>query len=103
MMSKSPQIADLSTVTAERTKELNQSFAKLFTRLITQECTAEVRPIAAGDFEDAFALVGSALGETAMIELMSGKEVERALSDYADFISEDDFKAFVESLPKKAK
>jgi hypothetical protein len=36
VMSKSPQIADLSTVSAERSKDLNQGFAKLITRLVAK-------------------------------------------------------------------
>jgi hypothetical protein len=103
MMAKSPQIADLSAITGERTKELNQGFAKLLTRLITKDCAAEVRPIAAANVEDAFGRVGKALGETAMNELMNGKDVDKAMRDYVDFISEDDFKPFMDSLPKKSK
>jgi len=103
MMTNSPQISDLSNVPAERTKELNQGFAKLLTRIITKDCIAEVRPLAADNLDEAFGLVGKALGETGMNELMSGKEVDKAMSDYADFISEDDFKPFLDSLPKKSK
>jgi hypothetical protein len=97
------QIVDLSAVTAEHTKELNQGFAKLLTRLVTKDCTDEVRPVAAGNFEDAFAQVGKALGETAMNELMSGKDVDEAMGAYTDFLSEEDFKPFLDSLPKRTK
>lgn len=103
MMARSPQIADLSAVSEERTKELNQGFAKLFTRLITKDCTAEVRPLAVADLQDAFGQIGKALGETAMNELMNGKEVDKAMGAYTDFISEDEFKPFMDSLPKKSK
>lgn len=103
MMAASPQIADLSAVTAERTKELNQGFARLFTRLITKDCVAQVRPVAAANLQDAFEEVGKALGETAMNELMNGKEVDKAMGAYSDLISKDEFKPFMESLPKKSK
>lgn len=103
MMSKSPQIADLSAVTAERTKELNQGFARLLTRLITKDCTDEVRPIAAENLEHGFGQVGKALGETAMNELLNGKEVDKAMGSWAGFLSEEDFKPFVDSLPKRTK
>lgn len=103
MLAKSARIADLSMVDAERTKELNKDFATLFTRLITKDCTDEVRPIAAVSVTDAFGKVGIALGKTAMNELTSDKDVQEALSDYAAFISEDDFKPFVDSLPKESK
>ena len=103
MMSKSSQIADLSAVTPERTKELNQGFARLLTRLVTKDCTNEVRPVVAGNLEQGFALVGKALGETAINELMSDKEVDKSMGAYTEFLSEQDFKAFMDSLPKGTK
>jgi hypothetical protein len=103
MLGKSSQIADLSTADAGRENELNKGFAKLFTRIVTKDCTAEVRPLAAADLTDAFGKVGEALGETAMNELMNDNVVEKALGEYAEFISDDDFKPFIDSLPKKLK
>lgn len=103
MMATSSQITDLSAVTAEHRKELDQGFARLFTRLITKDCANEVRPLAAANLEDAFGEVGKALGETAMNELMNGKDVDKAMGAYADFISEGDFQPFMESLPKTSK
>jgi hypothetical protein len=38
-----------------------------------------------------------------MNELMNGKEVDKAMGAYSDFISKDEFKPFMESLPKKSK
>lgn len=42
----------------------------------------------------------SALGETAMDELLGTKEVEKGVSAYADYLKEDDFKPLINSLPK---
>ncbi len=39
----------------------------------------------------------------AMKELPNGKEVDKAMSAYTDFISEDEFKPFMDSLPKRSK
>ena len=103
VMSKSPQIADLSAVTAERTRELNQDFAKLVTRLVTKDCVDQVRPLAVGNVAIAFQQVGAALGETAMAELMNGKEVDKGVAAYTEFLSGDDFKPLMDSLPKKSK
>lgn len=99
-VSESPQMSDLSVVTPDQTKELNRGFAKLFTRLVTKDCVEEVRPLAAANFEKAFEQVGAALGETAMQELMSGKEVDASIAAYTDFFSKDDFEAFANSLSK---
>lgn len=103
VMAKSPQLGDLSAVTPERTKEINQEFAKLVTRLVTRDCIDQVRPVAAGKVEDAFEQVGSALGHTAMSELMSGEEVDKGISAYTDFLNRDDFKPLMDALDNKAK
>lgn len=103
-MSKSPQVADLSTVKTEQAKAINQDFAKLMTRLVTKDCVDEVRAVAVDqNFDDALGAVGQALGETAMTELSNGKEVDQGLKDYAEFLSDDDFKPLIDSLPKKSK
>lgn len=103
VMSKSSQIADLSAVTPERAKSINQDFAKLVARLVSKDCIDQVRPLAAVSVEDAFGQVGTALGHTAMKELMSGNEFEKAIGEYTDFLSVDDFKPLMDSLPTKAK
>lgn len=102
VMSKSPQISDLSAVTAAHTAELNSDFAKLMTRIVTKDCIEQVRPLAAGNVKDAFEQVGAALGETAMGELMGGKEVDKAVGAYTEYLSEDAFKPLTDSLPKKS-
>jgi hypothetical protein len=38
-----------------------------------------------------------------MGELMAGKEVDKSLGAYAKYLSEDDFKPLMDSLPKKAR
>ena len=103
VLSQSPQIADLSAVPPERIKQLNQGFAKLMTRLVTKDCADEVRPLAAGNLKGAFEQVGEALGETAMNELMSGDQLDKSLGAYTEYLSEDDFKALIDSLPSKSK
>jgi len=72
-------------------------------RLITKDCIDQVRPLAAGDIKDAFEQVGGALGEIAMKELMTGKEVDKAVGAYGQYLSEEDFKPLMESLPKKSR
>jgi hypothetical protein len=103
VMSKSPQIAPLSAVTADRTSQLNKDFARLMVRLANKDCIDQVRPLAADDLKGAFGQVGAALGQIAMQELMSGKEVDEAVEAYANYLSESDFKALMDSLPKKSR
>jgi hypothetical protein len=103
VMSKSPQMTDLSAVTAQRTLEIDKDFARLMARIVTKDCIDQVRPLAASDLNNAFEQVGEALGIIAMAELMAGKEVDKSLGAYAKYLSEDDFKPLMDSLPKKAR
>jgi hypothetical protein len=100
VMAKSPQIADLAAVTNERRIELDKAFARLLIRIVNQDCIEEVRPLVDRDAKDGFGQVGRALGETAMGELLGGKEVDQAVSAYAGYLSPDDFKPLMDSMPK---
>ena len=100
-MAKSPQIAELSAVNDQRRVELDKAFGKLLTRIVMKDCFAEVQPVAAENFEDAFELVGRSLGEVAMQEVMGNENVDKAIAAYTDYLSEDDFKPLMDSLPKR--
>ena len=100
VMAKSPQIADLAAVTTERTAQLDKAFAQLVVRIVNQDCIEQVRPLAAGNLASAFEQVGQALGETAMGELLGAKEVDKGVSAYTDYLSEDDFKPLMDSIPQ---
>lgn len=99
VMAKSPQIADLAAVTPERTAELDKAFARLMVRIANQDCINQLRPLAAGNLKDAFEQVGKGLGETAMGELMGGKEVDKGIAAYTEYLSEDDFKPLMDGIP----
>lgn len=102
VMSTSPQIADLAAVTSGETIKLNKNFAQLLTRLVAKDCVEQVRPLAEQNPTAAFESAGRALGEIAMKELMQGKEVDKSVSAYTDYLSEADFKSLFDSLPKKS-
>lgn len=103
VLSKSPQIVDLSATTKIDTAQLDKGFAALLTRIVTKDCIAEIRPLAAIDVKAAFGAVGAALGEIAMQEMLSGKEVDQAVEAYTKYLSQEDFKPLMDSLPKSAK
>jgi hypothetical protein len=100
VMAKSTLIADLATVPTEKKTDIDKDFAKLVTRLVVHDCIDQVRPLAATNVENAFEMVGQALGKTAMGELMGTKEVEEGIQAYTRFLSEADFKPLMDSLPK---
>jgi hypothetical protein len=99
-MSKSPHIASLSAVSDQRRTELNKAFAQLLTRLVIKDCLEQVRPLAVANLEESFEVVGRALGEVAMQELMGNPDVDKAIGAYADFLSENEFKPLIDSLEK---
>jgi len=99
-MAKSPHIADLSAVSDQRRAELDKAFAQLLTRVVVKDCLDQVRPLALANLQDAFELVGKALGEVAMQELLGNPVVDKAIGSYAEYLSEEDFKPLTDSLDK---
>ena len=97
-MSKSPHIGGLATVTAEKKSELDKGFAQLMTRISVKDCLEQIETLAVGDIKGTFELVGRALGEIAMKELMTDKNVDKAIAQYTDYLSEDDFKPLVDRI-----
>ena len=97
-MSRSPHIADLSTVSDSRKAELDKAFGQLLTRIVMKECLEQVRPLAAVDLTEAFEVVGKALGEVAMQELLGNPDVDKAIGAYTDYLSEEDFKPLIDSI-----
>lgn len=97
-MAKSPHISSFSTVPTQRKVELDKGFAQLMTRLAIKDCFREIEPLAAANLQGAFELVGRALGEIAMEELMTDKNVDKAIGEYTDYLSKDDFKPLFDSL-----
>jgi hypothetical protein len=97
-MSKSPHISGLATVTAQQKSELDRGFAQLITRIAVKDCLEQIETLAAGDIKGTFELVGGALGEIAMKELMTDKNVEKAIGEYTDYLSEDDFKPLIDRV-----
>jgi hypothetical protein len=99
-MSRSPHIADLSAVSDSRKAELDKAFGQLLTRIVMKECLEQVRPLAIVDLTNAFEVVGKALGEVAMQELLGNPSVDKAIGAYTEYLSEDDFKPLIESIDK---
>lgn len=99
-MSRSPHIADLSAVSDQRKADLDKAFGQLLTRIVMKECLAQVKPLAEVNLTDAFEVVGKALGEVAMQELMGNPNVDKAIAAYTDYLSEEDFKPLIDGIDK---
>ena len=95
-----PSHCPIASVSAQRKVELDKEFGKLITRIVIKDCLQQVRPIANANLEEAFELVGRALGEVAMQELLGNPDVDKAIGEYAQYLSEEDFKPLIDSLDK---
>lgn len=96
-MSLHPDIRGLSSVTAEQRDEVNQTVARLITRILTETCVSEAREAirneGPGALENAFNVFGSIAGR----DLFTNKEVTAGL---AGMIKYCDSKALKETLLK---
>jgi len=99
-MARSLQIADLAAIPEQRKVELDKAFGRLITRIVIKDCLEQMRPLAANNLQDAFERVGRALGEVAMQELLGNPNVDKAIGDYTNYLSEDDFKPLTDSIAK---
>jgi hypothetical protein len=84
-ISTHPEIRSFISINEETRTDANQRMASLITRLLTENCTAQARSaIAEGGqgFLDAF----KPLGEVAMMELMSDRDVAAAVGAFNQFV-----------------
>lgn len=87
-MTAHPDIRELSAATEEQTIQSNKNMANLVTRLLTENCTAEVRAArseAGGANTNMFQAFKS-LGEVAMQELMGNRNVAKSVGDYVQYL-----------------
>lgn len=79
-------VTSLMKVDAARKAEADQAMAALFTRLFTQDCADEARPLVKAADQKGLEAAGGMLGEIAMRELLSDAKVSTALFDYLKYI-----------------
>ncbi|MES2581117.1 MAG: hypothetical protein V4627_00245 [Pseudomonadota bacterium] len=87
-MTAHPDIRELSAATEEQTVQSNKNMANLVTRLLTENCTAEVRAArseSGGANTNMFQAFKS-LGEVAMQELMGNRSVAKSVGDYVQYL-----------------
>lgn len=83
-----PDIRELSAATEEQIVQSNKNMAILVTRLLTENCTAEVRAArneGGGANTNMFQAFKS-LGEVAMQELMGNRNVAKSVGDYVQYL-----------------
>ena len=86
-----PEFKSLSTTTPEIQEATSREFADLVMRLMTVDCKAQMQAMIAADSDVTGAMKAafSHLGQVAMQELMTNKDVEASIGQFATFIDED--------------
>lgn len=84
-----PEISRLSAATPAEKEQTSREFAELFTRLVTEDCTEEMRALAAAGSSESIRFAFEHLGKLAMLELMSAEPVSGAIADFEQYLDAD--------------
>lgn len=79
-MSKHPEIRAASAATSKMDDDSNRKVGALFTRLVAEDCRAEIRALIKEHGPSSISKAFEVLGRVAMQELMSHPDVESAFS-----------------------
>ncbi len=95
-LASAPQMADVAKVDPAKKTGFDQGMARLFTRLMTQDCAAQSSPLFKAKSETGFRTAGESLGKIAMQELLGNPAASAALGAYANYLNDADFKKMAE-------
>ncbi len=90
-MASIPQLKGMASVEPAKHEEADRAMAAIFTRLITQDCIREARPLMRAGGTKGIEIAFQSLGAIAMQEVMTGEGAQEALGSYTRFL---DFGAF---------
>ena len=79
-MSRHPELSVLAASTAEDLEKSNRRAGELFTRLIADDCPAEIGALIAEQGPGSISLAFEVLGRVAMQELMNQPDVQAVFS-----------------------
>ncbi len=85
-MSAHPEIKSLTNATDATRTESNKGMAAIVTRLLADNCAAQTRAVVDKEGHQGMFNSFKALGEVAMMELMSNQDVAASVSAYAQFV-----------------
>lgn len=81
-----PEMRELSNATPAMHAETSQAFGRIFTRLITEDCTREARSAVKSEGSEALGKGFESLGRLAMQELTAHPDVRSAISQIDRFV-----------------
>lgn len=91
-LASAPQAAGVATLAPGKKEEFDKGMATIFTRLMAVDCANEARPLFKAKDEAGFRVAGEALGRVAMEELLNNPQASAALSAYAKYLKQEEFK-----------
>lgn len=92
-MATHPEMRDLSNATELTRDRLSQSMGALLTRLLTENCAEQTRAAVTNEGSQGLEAAFGALGQLAMQELMTNKDVSAALSGFERFVDQKKIQA----------
>lgn len=88
-MSKHPEIRGSSASAAKDDEESNRRVGQLFTRLVADDCPAQIKAMVSEHGADSLSLAFEVLGRVAMQELMAHPDVTSAFSGLEKYTDQD--------------
>lgn len=85
-MASHPEIKSLSAATPEVADQASRAAGALFTRLLTENCATEIRALVKAEGTGAMKKAFEFLGQLAMQELMSNREVAGNLTAFERYV-----------------
>lgn len=86
-----PQIHNFSNISASEKKMIDKNMAKIFTRLITEDCANQSRQVIQNEGEEGFKSAFKELGKIATQEIISNPNVDKSMGDFVSYIDENKF------------
>lgn len=97
-----PEISGLSRANESDRDATSRQFAELFMRLLTEDCSAEVRELLAEGGSNALTSAFEFLGQVAMQELTQHERVDAALSGFERYLDNGALSAALTAPPEGA-
>lgn len=85
-MASHPEIRDLASASEEAADQASRSMGALVTRLLAESCPREVQAVARGEGPMAMRRAFETLGQLAMMELTSNKDVAASITKFERYV-----------------
>ena len=98
-MARHPSVSAMATISDAQHTAITRDAGKLFSRLLTDSCASETRQAYVSDGEGAISTAFSALGATAMQDLMTHPDVQASLSELGSYLDMNKLQAVFAAQP----